>query len=383
MKIWKWILAVLLCGVLILGILFGPGIYRGVKMFSMICDVWNQPEASLDLRVDERMNIRLDWTELPQGRVLILESSGVKVCFCSGVIYLENGKGFDFTQSTRNIVTMLQDPWKLLPLVTIQQEKQRWTVSMAQPDVRLTLEEGASGIAVAQVRFSDTVMEITPQTGRPVLAVPEQVAHSISQGTVPGNGDLTEALLRLLGAWAELGSRDILAMDVKLSADCGPLSLAETLNARMDQNLGIGYVEKAGRGLYFKDGKICTADGKLLAQAETDVEAAQLLGVAYLLLLNGDFTCQGNVYTLELDQQGMADFAYTILPAAEKLNIGFESGRIQLVLEEHTLDRISVSCTGTLDLILTTVQASIGTELQMKEATIFSINQAVLDALNP
>ena len=383
MKVLKWVLAVLLCLVLVLGIVFGPGIYRGAKLLTMIRAVWDQPQVSLDLRVDGSVDLRLDWTELSQGRVFILESSGVRVCFCNGVIYLENGKGFDFTRTTEQLVTMLQNPWKFLPLVQIQQENENWTVSMAEPSVRLTLEPGKTGFAAAQLRVSGRKFEITPQPDRPVLTVPQAVAQAISLGKIPGNGDLTQALIRLLGAWAELGSRNILAMDLNLSADCGPLSLSETLEARMNRNLGIGYVEKSGRGLYFKDGRICTADGKLLAQTETDVEATQMLGMAYLLLLNGDFTCRGDVYSLELDQKGMEDFAYTILPAAENLNIGFESGKIQLVLRENALDSISVSCTGNLDLLLTTVRVSIGTELQMQDAAMFSINQAVLDALNP
>lgn len=68
-----------------------------------------------------------------------------------------------------------------------------------------------------------------------------------ASGKIQGGGDLTEAFLRLFGAWAELTSRDTVAM-------------------------------------------------------------------AYLLLLEGEFACRGDVYSLTLDQAAMEGVAYTIAP---------------------------------------------------------------------
>lgn len=381
MKILKWMLVGLLCVVLILGMVFGPGIYREWKMLAMIRSLWDRPEASFQIRVDDRVDFRLDWQELPQGRIFILETGGVKVCFCNGVIYLENGKGFDFSRTTEDFLTVVQSAWKMLPLVRTEYNAGVWTAVLHEPAVNLTMVEGESGFRSAQLHFADTEAEILPQLQRSPLEVPVSVRQAVALGEIQGSGDMAQALIRLLGAWAELGSRNLLAMDMNLSADCGPLSLRDTLDMRMDRNLGIGYVEKNGRGLYFKEGKICTADGKLLVQTEANVEAVQLLGMTYLLLLNGDFTCRGEIYSLELDQKGMEQFAYTIAPDAKNLSITLESGRIQLVLGENRLDTISVSCVGSLDLILTTVEISIGAELEMKEAEFFTVNQKVLDAL--
>ena len=381
MKKGMWLLAVLLCLALALAAVFGPGIYRGVKMLDLVLDVWNREEASLDIRMDGEMELRLDWTQTQQGRIFILESSGVQVCFCNGVIYLENGKGFDFTETTRKVTALLQEPWKFVPLLKTERQGNSYRAVLEEPALQVTLEPGNDGFGSAQVSFGGKEFGVIVQTGRSARIVPKVITDAVSAGQTQGSGDLTQALLRLLGAWAELGSRNITAMDLHLSADCGPISLADTLDARIDRNLGIGYVEKQGKGLYFKGGKVCTAEGKLLADAQTDVEVTQMLGMAYLLLLNGDFTCQGNVYSLELDQKGIEDLAYTIVPAARDLSIGFESGRIELALEDGKLDKIAVSCTGTLDLILTTVKVSIGTELEMKEASVFFIPQEVLEVL--
>jgi len=381
MKTGKWILLGLLCLVLVLGLVLGPGLYRGTQMLAMAATVWNQEEFSLDIRVNEEGNLRLDWRNTHRGRVLILESSGVQVYFCDGAIYLENGKGYDFSDTVEQINQLIQSPWKLYPLVKTSREGSSWTAVLEQPDLTVTMEQGQSGIGMAWVEWDEMKVQILPQPDREVLAVPEAVDTAIAAGKIRDGEDMTGALLRLLAAWTGLSSRETIAMELALSADCGPLALADTLQICTDRETGIGYVEKDGRGLYFTPDKVCTAEGRILTQSESSVESARLLGVAYLLLLNGDFRCQGDVYSLKLDQGGMEGFAYTIAPAAEGLNIQFKSGEIMLKLEGNNLESLSVSCTGAMDLLLTEVSVSIGAELTLGETEGFTIPQPVLDAL--
>jgi len=175
MKTGKWILLGLLCLVLVLGLVLGPGLYRGTQMLAMAATVWNQEEFSLDIRVNEEGNLRLDWRNTHRGRVLILESSGVQVYFCDGAIYLENGKGYDFSDTVEQINQLIQSPWKLYPLVKTSREGSSWTAVLEQPDLTVTMEQGQSGIGMAWVEWDEMKVQILPQPDREVLAVPEAV----------------------------------------------------------------------------------------------------------------------------------------------------------------------------------------------------------------
>ena len=381
MKKSKWLWIGLLCLVLILAAVFGPGIYRAARMLGMVDGVWNQEAMSFDIQVKEAVELRLDWVETSQGRVFLLENSGVTVYFSSGAVYLENGKGYDFSQTAAEISRLLQEPWKLYPLVQTHRDGESWTAQIEKTDLTVTLEQGEPGFGAARVQYEDWNVEILPRTDREVRQVPETLLSAIASGETQGGTDMTQALLRLFAAWADLGSRETVAMELELWADCGPLALNDTLQVCTDRDTGIGYVEKNGYGLYFTDRGICTAGGKLVTSGESTVESAQMLGVAYLLLFNGDFTYRDGVYTLKLDQAGMEGFAYTIAPAAQGLNIAFGSGEVALTLKGDTLESLNVSCNGTLDLILTEAEVAIGAELNLVEGERLEIPQTVRQAL--
>lgn len=394
------VLAIVLCLTLILGLVFGPKLYRAGKVWGMLDGFLSPKERSLDVTVsvegNEDMTFRLDWQQVNEKRVCCLESGGVAVYYCDGVIYLENGKGYDFGDAIPDLSALLEKPWLLYPLVQIDHEGGTWAVNLntakAIPQLyglSLVLEEGDDGAQVVQCfGWKDQNggyfgIRAAKRQDREILSVPQEVVESIASGAVQGDKDLTEDVLRLMKGWADLSSREVLGMELELSADCGPLELADTLSVRRNNQTGISFVEKNGYGLYFFGEKVCTADGTVLAAGGSSVEAVQLLGVAYYLCLNGDLICEGDVYSLTLDQEGMEAIASAIVPEAENFNVAFESGYLRLQMNGDTIESIKLYCGGSVDLLLTQVGASVGAELRVMDGDLaFAVPQEVLDALS-
>lgn len=387
-----------LCLVLVLGIVFGPKLYRAVRVYGMLEDFLTEEAASMDvtlsMEAEKKMDLRLDWQDVGGKRLYTLESGGVEIFYRDGVVYLENGKAYDFSGAVPDVSELLEKPWALYPLVQISQKDGTWTVvvdtARILPElwgVTLVVEEGDEGARTLQCfGWQDKNggylgVQALRRQDRQVLEVPQAVRDAIESGAVQSGKDLTEDMLGLLKGWAELTSRETLGMELNLSADCGPIALADTLTLRRDSATGISYVEKDGYGLYFSGDKICTAGGTVLASSDSSVEAAALLGLAYQLCLNGDLTCDEGVYSLTLDQAGMEQVAYAIAPEAESLNVAFQSGSLEIRMEEDTIQSIRLSVSGSVDLLLAQVEGAIGAELVPVENVSFEIPQEVLDAL--
>lgn len=394
MKKAGWIIGMLLCVLLVLGLMFGPGIWRAVSVWKLAEGFLTQPEQSMSVSITtaekESLSIRLDWQEADGKRVYTLESGGVAVYCCGGVIYLENGKGYDFSDALPDGTGLLETPWVLYPMVKIQHDAGVWALNLKSGELlpelygkTLILETGENGIDILQLVTSEQEGIRHIRAGvwdREVLPLPEAVREAIRSGAVQADKDLTEDVLRLVAGWAWLSGKDPLGMTLDFNADCGPLELSDTLE--LYRSGGISYVEKGGLGVYAADGAVCTADGTLLTSADPPMEAAQLLGLAYQLCLNGDLRCEGDVYRLELDQQGMEGLAYAIAPQARELNVELRSGTLELEMKGDQIRAIRVHCGGSVDVLLASVDVSIGAELSVMEGEVaFTVPQAVLDAI--
>lgn len=398
MKKAGWIVGIVLCALLVLGLVFGPGIWRAVTVWNLAEDFLSQPQRSMLVTVSteqQDMVFRLDWQDVDGKRIYTLESSGVAVYCCDGVIYLENGKGYDFSGALPDWSGILERPWRLFPVVRIQHDAEVWALNLRSGELlpelygcALILETEEDSIEILQLitgglpidGLEDLRNVWVGVQDREVLEVPGEVLESIQSGAVQGSKDLTEDVLRLMAGWARLSGKDPLGMTLELSADCGPLKISDTLE--LYRSGEISYVEKGSLGLYFAGGAVCTADGTRLTTADSTIEAAQLLGMAYQLCLNGDLRCEGDVYRLELDQQGMEQFAYAIAPEAEGMNVLFQSGSLELELNGDEISAIRVQCGGSVDVLLTSVEISIGAALRPMEGEVsFTVPQAVLDAI--
>lgn len=343
-------------------------------------------------------------------RIVTVRWQGVTV-YCTGdAVYLENGRAYRLSSSMT-----LSDLAALFRKAHVDCEKTdadtlyTAALSAADADALLTLLEPEVGdltgidrltavLTVADGRAQSLLLTVGPEDA-PVLTaamdftamvtapqVPEAVTAAIAGGTEPENTVLPADTLRLLRSWAALRSREVLAADLTLTADCGPLVLRDTLqyDRRTVDGQDFTAVRKGALSLYFSGDKLCDAEGHVLTTDDALASQAQLLQLAYQLVLNGTAACTQtggtDTYTLTLDEAGAAEFAAAIAPDIQSQHVAFTGGRVTMEVQDTQLCSVRITCSGSISVALTEANASLSADIRFVSRN-YPFPRAVLNAL--
>ena len=154
-----------------------------------------------------------------------------------------------------------------------------------------------------------------------------------------------------------------------LNADCGPLILDEELAWTRSYAGGveINSIRKNGRTYYISAGGVYDETGSQEGVPGELCPPNGLLALAYQLCLNGTPRCaqagESCTYTLELDKDGIARMAGTILPEARDLALTFQAGTIEVVVSGDRVERLNIACGGTVQLAMVDVPMSLGVRM--------------------
>lgn len=343
-------------------------------------------------------------------RIVTVRWQGVTV-YCTGdAVYLENGRAYRLSSSMT-----LSDLAALFRKAHVDCEKTdadtlyTAALSAADADALLTLLEPEVGdltvidrltavLTVADGRARSLRLTAGPEDA-PVLTavmdftakvtapqVPEAVTAAIAGGTEPENTVLPADTLRLLRSWAALRSREVLAADLTLTADCGPLVLRDTLQYDRRTMAGQDFtaVRKGALSLYFSGDKLCDAEGHVLTTDDALASQAQLLQLAYQLVLNGTAACTQtggtDTYTLTLDEAGAAEFAAAIAPDIQSQHVAFTGGRVTMEVQDTQLCSVRITCSGSISVALTEASATLSADIRFVSRN-YPFPRAVLNAL--
>ena len=343
-------------------------------------------------------------------RIVTVRWQGVTV-YCTGdAVYLENGRAYRLSSSMT-----LSDLAALFRKAHVDCEKTdadtlyTAALSAADADALLTLLEPEVGdltgidrltavLTVADGRARSLRLTAGPEDA-PVLTavmdftakvtarqVPEAVTAAIAGSTEPENTVLPADTLRLLRSWAALRSREVLAADLTLTADCGPLVLRDTLQYDRRTVAGQDFtaVRKGALSLYFSGDKLCDAEGHVLTTDDALASQAQLLQLAYQLVLNGTAACTQtggtDTYTLTLDEAGAAEFAAAIAPDIQSQHVAFTGGRVTMEVQDTQLCSVRITCSGSISVALTEASASLSADIRFVSRN-YPFPRAVLNAL--
>ncbi len=343
-------------------------------------------------------------------RIVTVRWQGVTV-YCTGdAVYLENGRAYRLSSNLT-----LPDLAALFRKAHVDCEKTdadtlyTAALSAADADALLTLLEPEVGdltgidrltavLTVADGRARSLRLTAGPEDA-PVLTavmdftakvtapqVPEAVTAAIAGGTEPENTVLPADTLRLLRSWAALRSREVLAADLTLTADCGPLVLRDTLqyDRRTVDGQDFTAVRKGALSLYFSGDKLCDAEGHVLTTDDALASQAQLLQLAYQLVLNGTAACTQtggtDTYTLTLDEAGAAEFAAAIAPDIQSQHVAFTGGRVTMEVQDTQLCSVRITCSVSISVALTEANASLSADIRFVSRN-YPFPRAVLNAL--
>ena len=206
--------------------------------------------------------------------------------------------------------------------------------------------------------------------------VPDAVLDTVNSldGELPV---ITEDVLSLLAAWQQWKNQSSQTAVMSLSASLGPLVVDQSFNFYTGQFDGkqIYAISKDGVSVYWSGDQIVRHDGMPASAEEKELaKTSALLDVLYDICQNASFTkTQQNgieVYTIQLDADGMEELAVRIAPDSRKLDLTFRSGELTIYVKQGAIHRISFDCAGKMKVVSLEKPASLRGEIEFIDGTV-------------
>lgn len=394
-------------------ILAVTGLGDGLKACRMLTSALRDTPAAMTVHLDTGdASYRADVyrAKVSGTAVTTITWEGVSVYCADGTVYLENGRAFrpegilspsqaaslfrkahvEYQRAGEGgSYTMTLGETDTAALLALLPEGFADTSGISGLTMALTTEDGrAVSLTLTAGEADDLTIRVDflSPDGTDAPAVPAAVTDAIAAGGTPEGTLPTGDALRLLRAWASLRGGDVLAADLTLTADCGPLVLRDTVqyDRRTVSGLDFSCVRRGSLTLYFSGGKLCDAEGRTLTAGDSAAEQSRLIELAYQLVLSGDAACTrsggAEVYTLLLDEAGAADFAAAIAPDIQSQHVTLTGGEVVLEVRNGYLRSIRVTCMGAVRVALLETDASLGADIRFVQRN-YPFPQKVLTAL--
>ena len=427
-KKWRRIVLAMIAVILVGGgvtaaVLRSTGVHREWEIYSQLRQLLARDELDMDAHIllsggeeNGELEIPVCRQRLDKTYVTRLDIHGVPVYASGGVLYLENGKAFvtggrpvpeqvlaaalnafrasDISREEAEDATLFR--------ITLPPEEAEELLTLFYPlgadfppgdtavNVTLTQKQGAiSALEVTAAALGyDALCRLDIRPAAEGHALPPAVENAVRSGAETPERILTSDILRLLAAWRELESRESMAADVRLFADCGSVLLDETLEylrADVDGTVIRG-VHRGPLEVYFTSEAACTGNGSPLPTGqEALLRTEDLWKIAGQLIQNGDLSCSvsgsRSVYTLSLDEAQMRTVTEAIAPRTAQQDITFTGGTLRAVITGDTLTSMEILCSGSLRVVLSDVNAAVSAQLRIRDDAQITIPSAASKAL--
>ena len=418
-RVW-WIVGGVVVALIIAGILiYRASLKSSVDALLLLKDLSGRRELDMTASVqmdlgDETLqtDARLFRTQAGGNTILCIEENGVQLYYYDGAIYLENGSAYrtnglfpDYSTLGEHLlelynatdVTYARESGEEVYSVTAYGKDAEQALSLLTPtiadslsavesiDLCMHVEDGvirsieASGSCQAensagQMQPMTVWAELTVQPdAQTAHAVPAAVTDAIANGGYQGKLELTEDLVRVLSAASELGRRDPLSARVKLSANCGPVIFDTSLDYTRTVKEGktVSCIRAGVLELYFSGETVLSKDGRTpTASEQTLVKCADLIDLAYRACLEDSVTSEqtenGWRYTLSLSAEQTKQAACAIAPEAEKLDVQYLPGTLELDVQDGAITALRVTTGGSVQVGVVDTQVSISAQFDFQ-----------------
>ena len=399
------------------------GLSRDVEACLLLESRMKEDPLAMDVTVDASfgsLRIQTDASAVRTAAegtaVTAVQTGGVTLYCADGSVYLENGKAYAIGGACPDYSALLMQTAALARTLEVTRSTDGTNklyrlaasghdagslVRLLVPDTltdaaaihTLEVELIAEGGELMALRFSSAGSSLALNARvdfrhSAAPEIPEDVLRAIRSGGGTDGTVLSADALRLLKACGDLLAREPLSADLALSADCGSIMLSDTVqyDRRTVDGQSIGCVRSGALSLYVSGSRVCDPEGNSIDAAGTKlIGSAQLISLCCELMMDGTADCirsgSGYLYTLALDEEGMAALSAAIAPDIKAQSVSFTAGSIEVgITDEGTIRQILVSCTGALHLVLSDASASLSATITPLTREI-SFSQPALDAL--
>lgn len=373
------------------------------EAYSLLLDYANRQALSMELTVDYNGTILTAQVEKQtvDGHTVTTVTKDSMTLYCAeGVVFLPNGSAYKLMEGYPDYAQLLELVTGIYQNVSVEAEDGIYSITAQGENARaiglllagtdkvdsidlslVTAENAIQNIDLSLTTDSGSIHAVLEILGEdPTTLIPGTVRKAIETGEFQNAENISADLLILMNAFSQLEGADPLAVSAALEAECGILSLKDTVMLYRWQQ-GISAVETGHYTLYFTDEAVCDQYGNTVSYETEAIETGHLLDIVWQLCMNGQLERNGDTYSLSLDQQGMAAVAYAIAPETAKMDISFDAGSLEITLTEGSIESVSLRVEGTVTILMLTSDAALGAELTLVDGASVTLPEAVTEAL--
>lgn len=418
------LILLLLAGGITALVLLRPDLKDKAETIVYLTELNRQEELDLSLEVSAQADgsiysLSCDlWQTTREGeKITCISRDGLSLYYADGAVFLEDGTAYAVGDSYPDVSQLLQlaETCFASPELTTGAEEgyETYTVTLEPEDTQRVLEllcpqgdwaETSAGITLRLYCADSRVDRMTLSASGAVKldaelevlwdkkekhTVPEAVLTAIDDGSRTDASPITQDVYRLLAAWAQTDARDPLGAEIELSADCGPVTVSDSVSWARTRVQGedVHRLTIAGQDIYLTGQSLCGATGSTVTDAEEKTaQCLKLLEIAYDAFRQGGMGCTEEdgiyTYTLALTQEQMQQAALAIAPELEERDISLSDGYFEAVVEDDTLSELHFRCGGSVTVLKAKLTASLEAEVRISQETeAFTVPERVRETL--
>ena len=413
------------CAIAVAAVLyFAPGITGGIAVYRMISAVENADNVSMNVSVDADLGGESYELQVPlaikndgDNKIVYAQIEGVPVYYSNGMIILENGRAYGKSGSFPDYSSLIATISSYYADIEYSSDDNTHRVSISGDQATELLKTLCPSLDGSIDSIDEAYIETSVADGKTEsieinvsgdtkdsgaftvnaviddfnydteITIPDAVTQAAAEGE-DGMTEISDEVFDVAAALSELSEREAVSTDVTLSANCGPVVLDTTLgvDTRVVDGKRLYCVSKNSLKLYTDGNSVVNANGKGVSSEESSVAgSAKLLKAVYLACLDGDISAshsgKNNTYTISFDGDTVEQLIELISPEAAELDADFSYGTVSLTLTDGSVSKATVSCTGTMKVVLVDMSVSVGAEIDIKSTTPSDFPQAAVEAL--
>ena len=415
------ICAVLLLLVIIAGciLFFLPNTQKAVdtiRAYDILTAYMEQSEQVMELTVDSSISNRevdfsamIHKTNAANTAVTSITENDRVLYFADSVVFLENGTAYKLNSSVPDYSLVLDQVTEAYSLVDVEAVNDVYTITAADDQATKLLQlliptagdllTDTNTLTVDLVTIENQLTEIhftgagnladsvkTPFSLSAVIRIlpdpapidiPAAVGQKLQSGDYQAQEVYSDDLVQLVAAWRNYSAKNPVGAVMTVDTDCGPVARSETFSLYQwkIEDTVIHGIEKADSTAYLSGGTICDGEGRSITTGTAEeMDISKVLDIVYGNFSNATFRCDPNeagyIYTVTLNQTSMKELTSAIVPAAAELDISYEDGSIQLVIENDEIQSIFITFGGSTQVAIAQVDVHINVLLEMMDGTI-------------
>ena len=381
---------------------------QALGAYDVLKTYMEQDEQNMELQVSAKISDREIGATALAGRCVIGEKSvtalsenGRKLFFAEGIVLTEDGTAYKLNDQVPDYSLVLEQVLALYELVDVSSENGTYTIAAendsatrilmllmpAAQDLlsdanRLTIDLITENNVLKSIHFtgagnlkdsvktpfsvSATITDLPDTSG---IQIPQTVADKIHSGKYQATEVYSDDLVQLMDAWKAYNARNPIGASITVTADCGPLVVSEDFNLYQwkIENKLIRGIEKDGLTIYLtQDGLLDGEGNSLPAGLPGEMDIQKLLSIVYQNFADVNFrsrqTEDGTSYVVVLNKRVMKDLTTALVPKAGELNIQFDEGTMELLIQNGEIHSVEVSFGGSAKVAI----AEVGVQIQMR-----------------